>query len=60
MNPLLEAATRILILIVPMISDELRNLIKDVITSLEEKAKTTPNTWDDVLVVLLKGILAVR
>jgi len=44
-------------LIINTISPELKRLLCDFCSSLEAKARTTSNPWDDILAQVLKGIL---
>jgi len=45
--------------ILELVSPEIRKLIVDFVLTLEEKAKLTPNLWDDVIVFVLKKMLAI-
>jgi len=45
--------------ILEFVSPELRKFLVDFIVELDEKAKLTPNLWDDVLVFLLKKMFAI-
>ena len=45
--------------IMELVSPELRKFLVDAVLELEEKAKLTPNLWDDVLVLVLKKLLAI-
>ena len=45
--------------ILELVSPELRKFIVDFILEFEEKAKLTPNLWDDVLALVLKKIFAI-
>ena len=45
--------------ILEFVSPELRKFLVDFILELDEKAKLTPNLWDDVLVFLLKKMFAI-
>ncbi len=42
------------------ISPNLRALIIKLVTDLEALAKATPNVWDDIIVEILKDILAIK
>lgn len=44
-------------LVVTVISPELRKGLEEWLTQLEERAKKTPNPWDDVFVGILKSVL---
>jgi len=41
-------------------SPQLRAAIKELITKLDNVAKTTPNPWDDIIVDLCKAILDIE
>ena len=58
MNPI-DWLLRILTEILKLISPDLREAIKKLVLDLEEKAKLTPNPWDDLFVWALKKILAI-
>lgn len=45
--------------IMELVSPELRKLLVDFVLDLEVKAAATPNPWDDVLVLVLKKMLAI-
>ena len=45
--------------IMEFVSPELRKLLIDFVLDLEVKAAATPNPWDDVLVFILKKMLAI-
>lgn len=44
-------------LVIGVVSPELRTGVKELLNSLEAKAKKTPNPWDDMLVAMLKQIM---
>ncbi len=50
-------AIRILIAVLPLISKEFKNILPDVLNSLEQKAKATSNPVDDVFVMILRSLL---
>ena len=45
--------------ILEFVSPELRKFLVDAILEFEEKAKLTPNLWDDVLAFVLKKLFAI-
>ena len=45
--------------IMELISPEIREMVVKFVLELEEKAKLTPNLWDDILVFALKKVLAI-
>jgi len=49
---------QILALILSQATPEVRKLACEAISSLEEKAHATPNPWDDLLALFLKGIMS--
>lgn len=44
-------------LVVTVISPELRKGLEEWLNQLEQRAKKTPNPWDDVFVGILKSVL---
>lgn len=44
-------------LIFSVASPELRQMLEDVLSTFEQKAKATKNPWDDILVGLLRQLL---
>ena len=55
-----EWILRLITLVVTSASPELREMINKWVADLEEKAKATPNPFDDVLVGLIKVVLNIR
>jgi len=51
---------RMIILVVGAASPEIRANVKEWVLELAEKAKTTPNPMDDILVGLLKTLLNIK
>ena len=49
---------QVLRLILTQATPEVRKLACDAISDLEEKAHATPNPWDDLLALLLKGVMS--
>lgn len=49
---------KLLAVIITMISPEIKDYLKKIISDLDEKSKATANPFDDLLVELLKGILS--
>jgi len=45
--------------ILELVSPEIRDALIKFVLDLEAKAKLTPNLWDDVLVFVLKKVLAI-
>lgn len=52
-----EWILRLIIMVVSVMSPELRKNLEALINNLEEQAKKTANPWDDIFVGLLKSIL---
>jgi len=48
---------RLLGLVVPVASPEIRNTLNELLDRLEQQAKETPNPWDDVLADMLNSVL---
>lgn len=48
---------RLISLVVGVASPEIRKGANELLDQLEEKAKKTPNPWDDMLVGMLKSIM---
>jgi hypothetical protein len=46
--------------VVEKTSPEIRKQIESFVTVWERDAKATPNPWDDILVLLVKGALGVK
>jgi len=44
-------------LIIGVASPELRKMLEQWITQLEQQAKATKNPWDDILVAMLKHLI---
>jgi len=44
-------------LVVGVISPEIRKGTEELLDNLEERAKKTPNPWDDMFVGLLKSVM---
>jgi len=42
-----------------VITPQLREGLKQLVTNLEKQAKETPNQWDDIFVGLLKSVLQI-
>jgi AMMECR1 domain-containing protein len=53
----MEFLVRLLRLILPHVTPEIRDAIKDLLETLTERAKRTQNAWDDIFVELVKMIL---
>jgi len=51
---------RLIALVMGQVSPELRSGIVEWVKNLEERAKKTPNPWDDVFVGILKSVLNVK
>jgi len=51
---------RLIALVIGQVSPELRLGIVEWVKNLEERAKKTPNPWDDVFVGILKSVLSVK
>lgn len=49
---------QVLVAILPMLSGTIKKALAELVDSLEEKAKKTDNELDDILVGILKGLLA--
>ena len=56
---LLTAFSGIIGQIVKVISPELRKMLVEMVINLYQKAKATPNPWDDFLVELLAQVLGI-
>ena len=52
-----EWILRLITLIFGVASPELRKMLEQWLTQLEQQAKATKNPWDDILVALLKQLL---
>lgn len=52
-----ELLFRILLLVVTMLSPELRKMLETTLISLEEQAKKTGTPVDDIFVAILKELL---
>lgn len=48
---------RILVLVIGVVSPEIRTGVTELLDKLEAQAKKTANPWDDILVALLKQIM---
>ena len=55
----LKVGIKLIGVILPVITPEIRQLIGDAIKSLYAKAKMTDNPWDDFLVKLIADLLAI-
>ena len=54
---MLKIITKVLMMVIPMISPEIKKEIVSFIYILEKKAKATPNPIDDVVVALMIAII---
>lgn len=52
-----ELLIRFIPLVLSVISPELRKFLEEMLNTMETKAKTTPNPWDDYFVAALRVIL---
>jgi len=59
-NSCINTALAILKNFVPIMTDELRDLISKFLIELRKKAEATPNQWDDVLVSFLCNLFGVK
>jgi len=57
---LAPVAVRIVRAVVRKSTPEIRKEIEDFVLKWEQKARATPNKWDDILVELVKGILLMK
>ena len=48
---------RIIALVIPQVSPQIRDGLCSLLNELEAKAKETKNPWDDILIGLVKTIL---
>ena len=46
--------------ILTVISPDIRGLVDEWLKDLEDRAKATPNPWDDIFVAFLKMVLGVK
>jgi len=53
----MEFLVRLLRLVIPHITPEIRNFIREVLNSLEDRVKKTNNPWDDLFVEIVKMVL---
>jgi hypothetical protein len=59
-NIFMEIAVRILGALLPLLSDEIRELVEESVLKLYEKAQATPNPWDDFMVGVLAKMLGIK
>jgi len=56
----LDLTIRVLSAILNVVSPSIRKLLAEFVQDLYQKAKETPNPWDDFFVKLLAGLLGVE
>jgi len=52
-----EFLIRLIKLIIPHVTPEIRDYIRGLLDSLRERAKKTDNPWDDLFVMVIRTIL---
>jgi len=57
---ILKTLSRWVAFLLPVVTPEIRKMAEDFIRKFEEKAKSTPNIWDDALVDVLKALFSVK
>lgn len=48
---------RLILLVVTMLSPEIRKSLETLLNQLEADAKKTANPWDDILIAMLRSLL---
>ena len=57
---IIDLVIKILSLILPVVTPELRRMLEKFLKDFYEKAKETPNPWDDFLAKFLLRILGIE
>jgi hypothetical protein len=57
-NYLVKLALKILMILIPQVTPVIREELNKILSSLEAKVKETENEFDDLVVKLLKAIIA--